>query len=1066
MPPKPSSGKLTSSSKTPVKSARNRGYVTKTPISSKPKPKPNASILNYFTKKADETLFIGEGGGGVDVVDLEGEGEGENEDEEEVEGDDGNDNDTKSPVQSEKPTTKKDAVHVQEVPVPEPEEEENRFNEVGGPIKKRKVVSSDSDAKEEGLSGMKKVKADEEVKVEATKERKDQVKGKVKSEQKKDEKQAVSVPQSSGVQSTVSITKPRRGPFLDDSDEEDEDEVEMAKKSAVPVKSASSSGDEGKEKEEESTAKTEPEPSKDLTEKPRVPLLRQETSGARADNTAKEEAEEQDEPGKDDADQVDEDKENHDDNDLQGEELREKRYVQEQARLERGFIGDDDFDEMLLDDAGFIDEIEDDDDLTFPPADPDTITESCPICNASLAGVTSDQATAHVNGCLDGNPTPLPAPTTTPTMTTAKQRNPKFKDGSQENPNGDMVDDTTMADLTEGSRRFASRAAIARPGQANPFSLPGDDDDDAPSSGPGIKPKTTNGGSSSAFSKLMSSHTEAAAWATAAAAETASRGMPAYKRTCPFYKIMPNFSICVDAFRYGAVQGCKAYFLSHFHSDHYMGLSASWVHGPIYCSKVTGSLVKTQLRTAAKYVVELEFGETVPVPETGGAVMVTMIEANHCPGSSLFLFEKQVGKEGRTQRILHCGDFRACPAHVEHPLLKPETLDKLTGKTRQQKIDVCYLDTTYLNPRYSFPPQEDVIQACAEVCAKLDKGLKDGSEAEWERLLRAREGIGGNAKEGQDVSRMFGYNSKRRTGDGKATSNPTPPPLEEDNTNKPPPNAFTALTSQSSSTTRKNRLLVVCGTYSIGKERICVAIAQALRSKIFASPAKIRITKQLGDPELSSLMTSDPREAQVHMQALGEIRADTLAEYLELHRHNGFSRIVGFRPSGWSYRPGSGSNNNNNSSSQLPFPADLDVGGGASVPVTATLPPSSLPTTHLLHGNRFRPRFFAKNVVPQRGSGKEAMCFGVPYSEHSSFRELALFLMALRVEKVVPTVNVGSESSRTRMKGWIDRWVGERRRGGLVRVLREGDDGGQEDGDGKGVKFWDGKDGSGGEVYW
>lgn len=74
MPPKSSSSgaKLTSSSKTPVKSARNRGYITKTPISSKPKPKPNASILNYFKKAADETLFIGDGEV-VRIEDLEGD---------------------------------------------------------------------------------------------------------------------------------------------------------------------------------------------------------------------------------------------------------------------------------------------------------------------------------------------------------------------------------------------------------------------------------------------------------------------------------------------------------------------------------------------------------------------------------------------------------------------------------------------------------------------------------------------------------------------------------------------------------------------------------------------------------------------------------------------------------------------------------------------------------------------------------------------------------------------------------------------------------------------------------
>ncbi|KAI1808359.1 DRMBL-domain-containing protein [Daldinia bambusicola] len=663
-----------------------------------------------------------------------------------------------------------------------------------------------------------------------------------------------------------------------------------------------------------------------------------------------------------------------------GEEFRERRYMAEQARLELEETGN------YTSDGG-VGEFQ----------DVEGIVECCPLCNANLAGITPDQATIHVNACLDGNPIPLPKP----------------------KPEGQAPSE--KVDTSEVSKRFA-KAAVPRPGQANPISL-----------------GSTANKPTSAFSKLMSGHAEDAAWASAAAAEHASRGKPAYKRTCPFYKIMPGFSICVDAFRYGAVKGCNAYFLSHFHSDHYIGLTANWSHGPIYCSKVTGSLVKTQLRTAAKWVVELEFEQTVEVPGTEG-VTVTMIPANHCPGSSLFLFEKAIGKgpNPRKQRILHCGDFRACPAHVNHSLLKPDIVDSVSGKVKQQKIDVCYLDTTYLNPRYSFPPQDDVISTCAEFCKLLSD--ESGDPDEIIDALRQDKG---------KVSQFFKKDDKKKK---KKTSPST-------------------STSKAEGKPRKNRLLVICGTYSIGKERICKAIAQALGTKIFASPAKIKICAQLGDPELAALMTPDPLQAQVHMQMLAELRADTLQAYLDGFKPH-FSRIVGFRPSGWNYRASPSSSSSSGTGAAKG--SSTAAATAATATSNANTSPASVPTTTLLHGAAWRPRFSLAELAAQRqrGSTREAQCFGVPYSEHSSFRELALFVLALRVEKVVPTVNVGSEQSRRRMKGWVDRWLGERRRGGVVRVLeegrgKEGKEGDEEgEGEGEGVELWEGKDGRGGGAWW
>lgn len=992
-----------SSASSKKKQTKITGFATASAAAKiKPKSRPNGSILNYFKKADDQDLFIGNGTAlveeGVEETKVEVQVEVEEEEEEEDEDiytaadlfglspiekrgkkkgaspqkgkENGNGNGKRDAEEGNK-------------------EERGRYNEDETPVKRRRL----SPPREEETP--KKTTGDGE---EAT-----STPGMSGTENNKEAKQQKPQP-----------VKKKRGPFVDDSDDDD---------GGNDQQDAGNDDESGEEEEVNNKKGTSRVLAKqdmcsgrdELTFGEVAPLLRAETSGTGNDNLDLDSSQGDDPADAEQNYDVGED-EGYFDDGFDGEELREMRYMQEQARLQAEEAGDGSYE-----DVGAV------------AGETSVMEECCPICDGSLAGVSETEATAHVNGCLDGNPTPLPA--------SKKASPPPKREGTVDSP--------------QIANRF-SKAAIPRPGQAVPFRLGGGDSTSGDSE--------SNGNGTSAFAKLMSGKAEDTAWATAAAAEHSSRGMPAYKRTCPFYKIMPNnFSICVDAFRYGAVKDCNAYFLSHFHSDHYIGLTARWTHGPIYCSKVTGSLVKSQLKTAAKYVVELEFDEKVPVPDTNG-VFVTMIPANHCPGSSLFLFEKVING-GKTQRILHCGDFRACPEHITHPSLRPNLFDAVEGKIKRQKIDVCYLDTTYLNPRYSFPPQDGVIRSCAELCVALNDGVVSGDDSRWNSLLRKREG---GAPAGVDsVSKFFKGDREKTTGTNGKGSKESGIEANEDEDcvvieQAPPPlDAFTAIQKK---TSNRNRLLVVCGTYSIGKERICKAIAQALKTKIFATPAKIKICQELNDPELSNLLTSDPHEAQVHMQMIMEIRAETLAEYLESYKAH-FSKIVGFRPSGWNYSPGSSSKSSRSATSASA--AVEKILGSTGTPIkniTANLAPGSVPTTHLLHGPVWRTRFFTKDLTPQRGSGKEAMCFGVPYSEHSSFRELAMFLMALRIERVVPTVNVRSEQSRKRMKGWTDRWLAERRRGGVVDVLVEKDD---EDDDGKeGIALWEGKDGRGGGAYW
>lgn len=70
---------------------------------------------------------------------------------------------------------------------------------------------------------------------------------------------------------------------------------------------------------------------------------------------------------------------------------------------------------------------------------------------------------------------------------------------------------------------------------------------------------------SNAFSVLMSSHKENEAWKEADVAEdprirpTKANGG---RRKAPFYKVMQGMPIAVDAFKYGAIPGVTAYFLT------------------------------------------------------------------------------------------------------------------------------------------------------------------------------------------------------------------------------------------------------------------------------------------------------------------------------------------------------------------------------------------------------------------------------------------------------------------------------------------------------------------------
>ncbi|KAJ3607320.1 hypothetical protein NHX12_024372 [Muraenolepis orangiensis] len=340
-------------------------------------------------------------------------------------------------------------------------------------------------------------------------------------------------------------------------------------------------------------------------------------------------------------------------------------------------------------------------------------------------------------------------------------------------------------------------------------------------------------------------------------------------RHCPFYKKIPGTGFAIDAFNYGAIEGISAYFLTHFHSDHYGGLTKKSTL-PVYCNKITGNLVRSKLKVQERYLHILPMNTRVTVC----GVEVTLMEANHCPGAAMLLFSLPDG-----QIVLHTGDFRANPKMESYP-------DLLSCR-----VQTLYLDTTYCSPEYTFPSQQEAVHFAANT-------------------------------------------------------------------------AFEVVALHP-------RTLVVCGSYSVGKEKVFLALAEVLGSNICLSRDKYNTMCCLESEPIKKLLTTDWKAAQVHVLPMMQLNVKKLQAHLSMFSAQ-YDRLVAFKPTGWT------------------FSQKMDS---------------------------------LDDIRPQVSG--DITIYGVPYSEHSSFLEMKRFVQWLRPLKVIPTVNVGSWASRKAMEKCFGEWLAE-----------------------------------------
>ncbi|KAK9844292.1 hypothetical protein WJX74_000491 [Apatococcus lobatus] len=159
----------------------------------------------------------------------------------------------------------------------------------------------------------------------------------------------------------------------------------------------------------------------------------------------------------------------------------------------------------------------------------------------------------------------------------------------------------------------------------------------------------------------------------------------------PPWQAVPGTPFVVDKFGKGTANvPCQHWFLSHFHADHYGGLTRGFKQGLVHCTTITARLVHLRLKLPLDRLVVYELNS----PAVVDGIRVTFLEANHCPGAAIILFEPP----GRTP-VLHTGDSRCRKEMQQEACLQP-----LRGS-----LDLV-LDTTYCDPQYTFPPQQQVLQ--------------------------------------------------------------------------------------------------------------------------------------------------------------------------------------------------------------------------------------------------------------------------------------------------------------------------------------------------------------------
>ena len=308
---------------------------------------------------------------------------------------------------------------------------------------------------------------------------------------------------------------------------------------------------------------------------------------------------------------------------------------------------------------------------------------------------------------------------------------------------------------------------------------------------------------------------------------------------------VPGTRFIVDGFKgFGKSHSgwCRNWFLTHFHADHYGGLTKS-VPGPgcvVWCTRATAALCAQRLGVARERLRVADVGR----PFVVDGVRCVFVDANHCPGAAMIVFHyRGPGLDDlpgctSTENAESFGDGEAGDGRMESPAAPRPVI--ATGDCRWHegmrrdphlrwaaaRSPALMLDTTYCDPKHAFPTQASVLAS-----------VRDAATAE-------------------------------------ASAN-------------------------------AGRTLFLFGTYTIGKERVFFEAAEALGKKVYVGKQKMRTLDALFEggalpARLRECVTGDDTRTNLHVVPMGSTSFARMKTILRYYAKR-FDTVVAFKPTGWTF---------------------------------------------------------------------------------------------------------------------------------------------------------------------